>query len=63
VIFATISAYWFVIPLVMAFSLVYSASRHEAWPRIWYHAGRLCCYIVGILAVTTIILLLINTQV
>ena len=55
--------YWFVLPLVVAISLVYSASRHEAWPKIWSHALRLGGWIVGVLALATAILLLINTQV
>jgi hypothetical protein len=58
-----IHIYWFVLPLVVAISLVYSASRHEAWPRILTHALRLCTWILGILVLTTAILLLINTQV
>jgi hypothetical protein len=55
--------YVFISPLVAAISLVYSASRHESWPRIWWQSLRLCGAIFGILIVTTIILLLINTQV
>ncbi|MBX6314170.1 MAG: hypothetical protein IRY99_14830 [Isosphaeraceae bacterium] len=55
--------YWFVLPLAAAISLVYSASRHESWPRIWSHAARLCAMILGILVATTLILLLLNTQV
>ena len=55
--------YLFIFPLVAAISLVYSASRHESWPRIWWQSLRLCGAIFGILLVTTIILLLINTQV
>ena len=58
-----IHIYWFVLPLVIAISLVYSASRHEAWPTIWRHAGRLTLMILGILLGTTVALLLINTQV
>ena len=56
-------SYWFVLPIVVAISLVYAASRHESWRRIWIHAFRLCTWILGILALTTAILLLINTQV
>jgi hypothetical protein len=63
VIFSAIHVYWFVLPLVVAISLVYSASRHEAWPRIWNHSFRLCTWILGILVLTTAVLLLINTQV
>ena len=55
--------YWILLPLVAAISLVYSASRHEAWPRIGWQSLRLCGAIFGILLVTTMILLLINTQV
>jgi len=63
VIFASIHIYWFILPLVVAISLVYSASRHESWRRIWLHAFRLSTWILGILVLTTAILLLINTQV
>jgi hypothetical protein len=58
-----VHVYWFVLPLVVVISLVYSASRHESWPRIWHHAFRLCTWILGILVLTTAILLLFNTQV
>ncbi len=61
--FNSIHIYWFVLPLVVAFSLVYSASRHESWQRIWSHAARLGSWILGILLLVTAILLLINTQV
>ena len=61
--FAMVHIYWFILPLVVAISLVYSASRHEAWPRIWKHSLRLCTWIIGILITTTAVLLLINTQV
>jgi hypothetical protein len=55
--------YWSLLPLVIAISLVYSASRYEEWPKILWQSLRLCGAIFGILLVTTIILLLINTQV
>jgi hypothetical protein len=58
-----VNYYVFLFPLVAAISLVYSASRHETWPRIWWQSLRLCGAIFGILLITTIILLLINTQV
>jgi hypothetical protein len=65
VIFAQfeVHIYWFVLPLVVAISLVYSASRHESWKRIWLHALRLCTWILGILLITTAVGLLIYTQV
>jgi hypothetical protein len=52
-----------ILPLVVAISLVYSASRHESWHRIWVHSVRLGSWILGVLILTTAILLLINTQV
>jgi hypothetical protein len=55
--------YWLILPLVIAISVVYAASRHESWPRIWSHSARLCLWILGILVVATAVLLLINTQV
>jgi hypothetical protein len=56
-------SYWFILPMVIAISLVYSASRHESWPRIWKHALRLCAWILGLLVLASAVFLLINTQV
>ncbi len=55
--------YLLILPLVVAISLVYSASRHESWSRIIPQSIRLCGAILGILLATTVVLLLINTQV
>jgi len=55
--------YWTLFPLVAGISLVYSASRHESWSRIGWQSLRLCGAIMGILLVTTLILLVVNTQV
>jgi hypothetical protein len=63
VIFRALNIYCYVLPLVVAISLVYAASRHESWRLIWSHAARLCGLILGILLLTTFVLLLINTQV
>jgi type II secretory pathway component PulF len=60
---ASVQIYWLILPLVIAISLVYSASRHEAWPRIWWHSLRLSLWIMGLLIAATAVLLLINTQV
>jgi hypothetical protein len=60
---SSVHIYWLILPLVVAISLVYSASRHEAWSRIWSHAFRLSLWILGILVTATALLLLINTQV
>lgn len=61
--FRSLNIYWYLLPLVVTISLVYAASRHEAWRLIWSHAARLCALILGILVLTTIVLLLVNTQV
>lgn len=52
--------YWFVLPLVVAISLVWAATRHESWGRILAHATRLCLMILGLLTVTTVLLMVIN---
>ena len=62
-IFAAIHIYWYVLPLVVVISVVYAASRHESWRRIWWHSFRLGAWILGLLVVATAVLLLINTQV
>ena len=59
----SINIYWYVLPLAVAISLVYSASRHEAWRQIWTHAARLCLTILGILVGVTAILLFINSRI
>lgn len=60
---ASANIYWLILPLVVAISLVYSASRHESWPRIWSRSFRLSLWICAILLCTRAVLLLINTQV
>ncbi len=62
-IIATVPIYAFAFPLIVVISLVYAASRHESWRRIWMHAFRLCSWLVGVLTLTTVVLLLILTQV
>jgi hypothetical protein len=59
----SINIYWYMLPLVAAISLVYAATRHESWPIIGRHAARLCGMILGVLVVTTALLLLINTRI
>lgn len=57
------SPYFFLIPLVLAISLVYSASRHESWSLILSQGFRFALMILSILLVITVILLVVNTQV
>jgi len=58
-----IHIYWFVIPLVISISLVYSASRYESWRKIIPQAVRLSGMIFSVLIVTTVILLVVNSQI
>jgi hypothetical protein len=60
---SSVQVYWLVLPLVAVISLVYAASRHESWHRIWSRSIRLSLSILALLAVATALLLLINTQV
>lgn len=60
---ASINIYFYALPLIAAVSLVYAASRHESFRRIWPHAVRLAALLLGILVFTTVLLLVINTQV
>lgn len=59
----TPNLYWLALPLVVVASIVYSASRHETWPRIWSRAARLSLLLVVMLIMATALLLFFNTQV
>jgi hypothetical protein len=47
---------WFALPLVIAVSLVYSATRHESMQPIIRHAMRIGTWIVGFMAVVFVVL-------
>jgi hypothetical protein len=49
---------WFALPLVIAVSLVYAATRHEAMGPILRRAMRFAAWIVGFMVVVFIVLLL-----
>ncbi len=57
-----LNIYFFPIPLAAAISLVYAASRHESWSKIWWHAGRLGLTILGLMIATTTLLLFLNSR-
>jgi hypothetical protein len=57
---SSINIYWFLLPLILAISLVYAASRHEDWRRIWRHSLRSCVTILLILIAATVLLSLLN---
>ena len=60
---SNVATYWFALPLVIAMSCVYSASRHESWRKIIGQSVRLSGMILAILIGATALLLLINTRV
>ncbi len=49
---------WYALPLVVAVSLVYAATRHEAMQPLLVHAARLSVWVVGFMAAVFAVLLL-----
>ena len=47
---------WFALPLVIAVSLVYAATRHEAMEPILRHALRIGTWIVGFMVAVFVVL-------
>ena len=50
---------WYALPLIIAVSLVYSATRHEAMEPILHHALRIGTWIVVFMGIVFIVLSLI----
>ncbi len=46
----------YALPLVVAVSLVYAATRHERLPSVWRHALRVGAWIMGFLILAFILL-------
>ena len=51
---------WYALPLVIAVSLVYSATRHEEMAPILTSAVRIGVWIIGFMAIIMAVLLLFN---
>jgi len=51
---------WYALPLIIAVSLVYAATRHEQMRPILLHAGRVALWVVGFMAVVFVVLALIS---
>ena len=51
---------WYSLPLIVAISLVYAATRHEAMGMIIKHAIRLGLWITGFMAVFSLLLWLLS---
>jgi hypothetical protein len=56
----TNSQLWYAVPLVVAISLVYGATRHELMVPILHHAWRTAKWIVGFMLVVALILTLLS---
>ncbi len=52
------SQYWYALPLIVAVSLVYGATRHELPRPIFLHAARAAIWISGFMLALLMILLL-----
>lgn len=51
---------WYLLPLVVAVSLVYGATRHELPGQIINHAARTAGWMLGFIGVIFVILLLVS---
>ncbi|MBI84341.1 MAG: hypothetical protein CMJ81_14170 [Planctomycetaceae bacterium] len=51
---------WYALPLVVAVSLVYAATRHESMLPILQHAWRIAVWIVGFMSIVFVILFLLE---
>jgi hypothetical protein len=52
--------FWFALPLILAVSMVYAATRHEEMGPILLHAGRIGVWIVSFMAVIFVLLWLLQ---
>ncbi len=57
---AQVNDMWYALPLIIAVSLVYAATRHEPMASILAHAGRLALWIIGFMAVIFVVLVMIS---
>ncbi|QDU60685.1 hypothetical protein Pan216_15340 [Planctomycetes bacterium Pan216] len=62
-LFASLNMHWYLPPLVIAVSLVYSATRYEDWGLIWRHAIRWALYILAFLGSAYLVLFLISIEI
>ncbi len=51
---------WYALPLIIAVSLVYAATRHEEMIPILAHAGRLALWIIGFMAAIFAVLFFVS---
>jgi hypothetical protein len=58
-----INDFWYALPLVVAVSLVYAATRHEAMSEIVRHATRVGGWIFGFMLVVFLVLFAVSKMV
>ncbi len=51
---------WYSLPLVLVFSLVYAATRHEQVGQILRHAWRVGIWVAGFMAIIFVVISLIS---
>jgi hypothetical protein len=59
-VLASINVYWFVLPLVVVISLVFSATRHEHWKPIVSGAIRTGTFLLFFLGIFFLLLFVIS---
>jgi hypothetical protein len=57
---APLNRFWFLFPLILIISLVYSASRYETPGKIFRRTGKLCLQITSFMAVVLAVLALLS---
>ena len=57
---ARIGHFWYALPLIVAVSLVYAATRHEQMGPILVHAYRIGIWIATFMLVVLVVLLLLS---
>ena len=57
---ATTNIYWFLVPLVLAINLVFSATRHEHWQPIVSGAMRSATWSMVFLGIVFLVLLVVS---
>ncbi len=59
-LFGQIMRLWYLVPLVLSFSLVYGATRHERMLPILEHAARFAFWVLSFLGILYFVLWLIS---
>jgi len=55
-----IGDFWYAVPLIIAVSLVYAATRHEQMEPILGHAVRIAAWIAGFMGIVFVVILAVS---